>query len=120
MLPILLEPGLSLHWGFCYSSALLALSHLLAPGLALLEAPYRVIANNRFLLLPSERTLLDYTHWCSVTDGVQIPFTSIEHAQKVLKDEGMGKDKPKFTLLMDEIKIKQCLVFSKCSYRRTS
>ena len=33
----------------------------------------------------------------------------------MLKDEGMGKDKPKFTLLMDEIKIKQCLVFSKCT-----
>ena len=51
---------------------------------------YRVVSNSGFLSLPSERTLRDYTHWCSVSDGVQIPF--IDHARNMMKDEGMGKD----------------------------
>ena len=74
---------------------------------------YRVVSNSGFIKLPSERTLRDYTHWCSVADGVHIPF--IEHAKMVMKDEGMSEDELKFTLLMDEMKIKQGLVFSKCT-----
>lgn len=38
---------------------------------------YRVAANSGFLSLPSERTLRDYTHWCSVKDGVQMPFIKL-------------------------------------------
>ena len=70
---------------------------------------YRLVSG--YLSLPSERTLRDYTHWCSVSDGVQIPF--IEHARKTLNESGISKLQLQFTLLMDEMKIKQGLVFSK-------
>ena len=77
------------------------------------SSAYRMVSSSGFIKLPSERTLRDYTHWCSVADGVHIPF--IEHAKTVMKDKGMSEDESKFTLLMDEMKIKQGLVFSKCT-----
>ena len=46
-----------------------------------------------------------------MSDGVQIPF--IEHARKTLNESGISKLQLQFTLLMDEMKIKQGLVFSK-------
>ena len=64
---------------------------------------YHMVSSSGLLnYVPSERTLRDYTHWCSVVDGVHIPF--IEHEKMVMKDEGMSQDELKFTLLMDEIK----------------
>ena len=64
-----------------------------------------------FLALPSERTLRDYTHWCSAHSGVQYEY--IEQAKKVLSQEGVREDEQQFTLLFDEMKVKGGLVFRK-------
>ena len=38
------------------------------------SAAYRTVASTGLLSLPSEWTLRDYTHWCSVQNGVIHPF----------------------------------------------
>ena len=66
---------------------------------------YRTVASSGLLSLPSERTLRDYTHWCSVRNGVHFPF--IEKAKKVMAQEGFKKEDMQFALIMDEMKIKR-------------
>ena len=61
-----------------------------------------------YLSLPLER---NYTHWCSVSNGAQVPF--IDHAWKTISESGVSKDHLQFTLLMDEMKIKQGLVLAR-------
>lgn len=65
---------------------------------------YRTAASSGFLVLPSERTLRDYTHWCSVHSGVQFEF--IEQAKGVMSQRGVNEDEKLFTLLFDEMKVK--------------
>ena len=63
------------------------------------------------MALLSERSLRDYTHWCNINSGVQTPFIN----QETIKDEGINGSRKKFCLLMDEMKIKGGLAFSKSS-----
>ena len=76
---------------------------------------YRNVTSSGFLALPSERTLRDYTHWCSAHSGVQ--FEYIEQAKKVMSQEGVSEDERQFTLLFDEMKVKGGLVFRKSTGR---
>ena len=76
---------------------------------------YRTATSSGFLSLPSERTLRDYTHWCSAHSGVQ--FEYIEQAKKVMSQEGVSEDERQFTLLFDEMKVKSGLVFRKSTGR---
>ena len=72
---------------------------------------YRAVTKCGFLSLLSERTLRDYTHWCSVHNGIQVPF--IQQMKKELDRQGIVGTKRVSCLLMDEMKIKSGLVFSK-------
>ena len=72
---------------------------------------YRTVTRSGLLSLPSERTLRDYTHWCSVRNGVHFPF--IDKAKKVMAQEGFEKEDMQFALIMDEMKIKRGLVYRK-------
>ena len=72
---------------------------------------YRTVTSSGLLSLPSERTLRDYTHWCAVQNGVHFPF--IEKARKVMVQEGLSTEDKQFALIMDEMKIKQGLVYRK-------
>ena len=76
---------------------------------------YRTATSSGFLVLPSERTLRDYTHWCSVNNGVQ--FEYIEQAKTVMSQKGMNEDEKLFTLIFDEMKVKGGLVFRKSTGR---
>lgn len=77
------------------------------------SAAYKQVTKLGFLALPSERTLRDYTHWCPTTSGVQLHF--IQQIKKLLKEESIDGDQKQFCLLVDEMKIKSGLVFSKSS-----
>ena len=76
---------------------------------------YRTATSSGFLALPSERTLRDYTHWCSTHSGVQ--FEYIEQAKKVMSQQGVSEEERQFTLLFDEMKVKGGLVFRKSTGR---
>ena len=76
-------------------------------------AAFQQVTKLGFLALPSERTLRDYTHWCSIKTGMQAPF--INQLKHAIKEEKITEDKKQFCLLMDEMKIKSGLVFSKSS-----
>lgn len=74
------------------------------------SAAYRAVNSSGFIKLPSERTLADYTHWMTVTNGVQSEF--IERFRLTLqKDTKHGQQHS--ALLMDEMKIRSGLVFKK-------
>lgn len=72
---------------------------------------YHFVTKSGFLSLPSERTLRDYTHWCSVNNGVHFHF--IQQMKKELDRQGVVGKKRLFCLLMDEMKVRSGLVFSK-------
>ena len=62
--------------------------------------------------LPSQRTLRDYSHWCTTQNGVNFDF--LKQARKVLEQEGVKSvDQQQYVLLLDEMKVKTGLVFSK-------
>ena len=75
------------------------------------SAAYRTVASTGLLSLPSEWTLRDYTHWCSVQNGVILPF--IQKAKRVMAQQGFQKVDYQFALIMDELKIKSGLVYRK-------
>ena len=75
------------------------------------SAAYRTVASTGLLSLPSERTLHDYTHWCSVQNGVILPF--IQKAKRVMAQQGFQKVDYQFASIMDELKIKSGLVYRK-------
>ena len=76
-------------------------------------AAFQQVTKLGFIALPSERTLRDYTHWCTIKTGVQGPF--IDQLKHAVKEEKITGDKKQFCLLMDEMKIKSGLAFSKSS-----
>ena len=76
------------------------------------RAAYRTVTKSGFLSLPSERTLRDYSHWCTTQNGVNFNF--LKQANKVLEQEGVrSDDQSQYVLLLDEMKVKTGLVFSK-------
>ena len=75
------------------------------------SAAYRTVASTGLLSLPSERTLHNYTHWCSVQNGVILPF--IQKAKRVMAQQGFQKVDYQFASIMYELKIKSGLVYRK-------
>ena len=74
---------------------------------------YGALRSSGVLVLPSERTLRDYTHWINPDPG----FT--EAVDKQLMDEAQIQTLPDFQkfvcLLFDEVRIKEDLVYDKHS-----
>ena len=72
---------------------------------------YGALRSSGVLVLPSERTLRDYTHWVKAASGF------IEAVDKQLMDEAKIKDLQEFQkfvcLLFDEVRIKEQLVYDK-------
>ena len=77
------------------------------------RAAYHTVTSSGFLSLPSERTLRDYSHWCTVRSGVYYDF--IKQAKTTIKQEGIQMDDAEqpFVVLIDEMKIKSGLIFNK-------
>lgn len=73
------------------------------------SSAYRAVRQSGVINLPSERTLVDYTHWSSPHSGVQLEF--IEKFLTMLNDHAPSGHNH-CTLSMDEMKIKSGLVFS--------
>ncbi len=74
---------------------------------------YRAVRESGIIKLPSERTLTDYTHWTTPHSGVQYEF--VEQLKEILE-----ASKPhNVSLSMDEMKIKNGLVFNKHSGKLT-
>ncbi len=71
---------------------------------------YRAVRESGIIKLPSERTLTDYTHWTTPHSGVQYEF--VEHLKEILEAELLTKPY-NVSLSMDEMKIKNSLVFNK-------
>ena len=74
---------------------------------------YRSLRESGAVVLPSERTLIDYTHWCKRGAGF-IPDVD----EILLKEIGdLGEERRKYVVLcFDEMKIKENLVFDKHSF----
>ena len=74
---------------------------------------YRSLRESGAVVLPSERTLIDYTHWCKRGAGF-IPDVD----ELLLKEIGdLGEERRKYVVLcFDEMKIKENLVFDKHSF----
>ncbi len=77
---------------------------------------YRAVRESGIIKLPSERTLTDYTHWTTPHSGVQYEF--VEQLKEILEGELLSKPH-NVSLSMDEMKIKNGLVFNKHSGQLT-
>ena len=77
------------------------------------RAAYHTVTSSGFLSLPSKRTLRDYSHWCTVRNGVYYDF--ITQAKTIVKQEGIQMDDAEqpFVVLIDEMKIRSGLIFNK-------
>ncbi len=71
---------------------------------------YRAMRESGMIALPSERTLYDYTHWVKLHTGVQYEF--VERLKSLLETE-LSSRPHNIALSMDEMKIKNGLVFNK-------
>ena len=70
---------------------------------------YKMVRGSKFLLLPHESTLQDYTNYLKVSPGINV---------EILKDISAETDetfRQNVTIIFDEIKIKSNLVYSKSS-----
>ena len=79
------------------------------------SAAYHSLRTAGFIKLPSERTLRDYTHYFKSKPGFQV-----EVEQMLMKEAGLDKSTilgyQKFvTILFDEIKVKESIVYDKHS-----
>ena len=55
------------------------------------SAAFQQVKKLGFLALPSEKTLRDYTHWCSIKTDMQTPF--INQLKHAIKEEKISGDK---------------------------
>ena len=79
------------------------------------SAAYHCLRTSGFVKLPSERTLRDYTHFFKSTTGFQSEVDAM--LKRELKVEDMDGEDPKkyVVLLLDEMKVKESLVYDKHS-----
>ena len=74
------------------------------------SAAYHSLRTSGFIELPLERTLRDYTHYFKSTTGFQ------DEVDEMLKKEVKGGSWTKYVvLLLDEMKLKEGLVYDKYS-----
>ena len=79
-------------------------------NLKLLSPAYSLLKSSKILKLPSERTLRDYTHWVKAKPGFQV------EVDLQLKEEAQlaSTDLISYvTLVYDEIKVQEGLVYDK-------
>lgn len=74
------------------------------------SSAYHCLSTSGFIKLPSERTLRDYTHIFKSTTGFQREVDAM-----LRKEVGSENWKNYVVLLMDEIKVKESLVYDKYS-----
>ena len=73
------------------------------------SSAYRALRSSSLLVLPSERTLRDYTHFVKSSVGFSKGLNS-----QLLKEVDFSEERNKYvTLIWDEMKIKEGLVFDK-------
>ena len=72
---------------------------------------YHALRTAEFIKLPSEHTLRDYTHYCKETLGFQ--KETLNQLYKEVKD--IPESRRYVSLILDEMKIKQDLVYDKHS-----
>ena len=77
------------------------------------SAAYHTLRSSGFVRLPSERTLRDYTHYFSSQPGYQMDLNL--QLQKEANVESLPESRSYVALLIDEMKIKEDLVFDKHS-----
>ena len=75
------------------------------------SAAYHTVRTSGFLRLPSERTLRDYTHYFKSQPGFQPELN--QHLQKEIRINSLPQSKRYVALLIDEMKIKEDLVYDK-------
>ena len=75
------------------------------------SSAYHALRTSGFLKLPSERTLRDYTHFIKTRPGFQAEVDSMLVREAGLSD--LPEWKRYVVLLLDEMKIKQSLVYDK-------
>ena len=75
------------------------------------SSAYHALRTSGFLKLPSERTLRDYTHFIKTRSGFQDEVDSMLIREARLSD--LPEWKRYVVLLLDEMKIKESLVYDK-------
>ena len=78
---------------------------------------YEALRNSGFIFLPSSRTLRDYTHSISSDTGFQVEVARQLISEAKLDDVAIDSVERYVTLLMDEVRIKDSLVYDKHSFR---
>ena len=68
---------------------------------------YKMVKGSKFLVLPHESTLLDYSNYLNVSPGVNVEIL------KTISEESDESFRQNVTIIFDEIKIKSNLVYSK-------
>ena len=75
------------------------------------SSAYHALRTSGFVKLPSERTLRDYTHFFKVRSGFQVEVDKM--LVRDMKLEELPEWKKHVVLLLDEVKIKESLVYDK-------
>ena len=77
------------------------------------SSAYHALRSTGVLTLPSERTLRDYTHWIKGEVGFQVSVN-----RQLIKEAKIREEKDEYvTLVFDEMKVREDLVFDKHSCR---
>ena len=77
------------------------------------SSAYHALRSTGVLTLPSERTLRDYTHWIKGEAGFQASVN-----RQLIKEANIREEKDEYiTLVFDEMKVREDLVFDKHSCR---
>lgn len=77
------------------------------------SSAYHALRSTGVLTLPSERTLRDYTHWIKDEVGFQASVN-----RQLIKEAKIREEKDEYvTLVFDEMKVREDLVFDKHSCR---
>ena len=75
------------------------------------SSSYHALRTSGFMQLPSERTLRDYTHYTKARSGFQDDID--EELMKEAKLKDLPNWKKHIVLLLDEMKLKENLVYDK-------
>lgn len=81
------------------------------------SAAYEALRDSGFISLPSTRTLRDYTHSIHSSTGFQVEVARQLISEAKLDDVAIDSEERYVTLLLDEVRIKDSLVYDKHSFR---
>ena len=77
------------------------------------SSAYHATRTAGFIKLPSERTLRDYTHYFKHQSGYQLEVSKQLRMQKKAKVKDLPENKRHVSLILDEMKIRENLVYNK-------